>query len=235
MIFRVNKKGNFMMKTLLIIEDNDEIQIILKNQLKLNYKIISAFSGTEGILLLDHNKVDLILLDIMLPGKQGDQLLKEIRSTSQIPIIIMSALGDKKLITDFLINGANDYVTKPFDLEELSARITVQLRNTKKTVKKEQLQYKNITLDFTDFSISTENKKLTLGRLEFDILKLLLSYPERIFTKANLYEYVWEEKYIAGDNTINTHLSNIRKKISQLDPETPYIETLWGLGVRLAK
>lgn len=235
MIFRVNKKGNFMMKTLLIIEDNDEIQVILKNQLKLNYKIISAFSGTEGILLLDHNKVDLILLDIMLPGKQGDQLLKEIRSTSQIPIIIMSALGDKKLITDFLINGANDYVTKPFDLEELSARITVQLRNTKKTVKKEQLQYKNITLDFTDFSISTENKKLTLGRLEFDILKLLLSNPERIFTKANLYEYVWEEKYIAGDNTINTHLSNIRKKISQLDPETPYIETLWGLGVRLAK
>lgn len=224
-----------MMKTLLIIEDNDEIQVILKNQLKLNYKIISAFSGTEGILLLDHNKVDLILLDIMLPGKQGDQLLKEIRSTSQIPIIIMSALGDKKLITDFLINGANDYVTKPFDLEELSARITVQLRNTKKTVKKEQLQYKNITLDFTDFSISTENKKLTLGRLEFDILKLLLSNPERIFTKANLYEYVWEEKYIAGDNTINTHLSNIRKKISQLDPETPYIETLWGLGVRLAK
>lgn len=224
-----------MLKTLLIIEDNNEIQTILKKQLQRNYRTISAFSGTEGILLFDSNKVDLILLDIMLPGKEGSQVLKEIRSTSQIPVIIMSALGDKKLVTNYLINGANDYVTKPFDLEELSARIGVQLRDTKESAKNEQLQYKNITLDFKDFSISNGNKNLTLGRLEFDILKLLMSYPERIFTKENLYESVWEEKYIAGDNTINTHLSNLRKKISQLDSETSYIETLWGLGVRLAK
>lgn len=222
-------------KTLLIIEDNDEIQTILDNQLKENYKIIPAFSGTEGILLFENNEVDLILLDIMLPGKQGKQVLKEIRAISQIPIVVMSALGDKKLIAEFLIDGANDYVTKPFDLAELSARITVQLRNNKESGKKVQLQYKNITLDITDFSISTINKKLTLGRLEFEILKLLMSHPERIFTKENIYESVWEEKYVAGDNTINTHLSNLRKKISQLEPETPYIETLWGLGVRLAK
>ncbi|MCC4119251.1 response regulator transcription factor [Lactococcus lactis] len=224
-----------MLKTLLIIEDNNEIQTILKKQLQRNYRTISAFSGTEGILLFDSNKVDLILLDIMLPGKEGSQVLKEIRSTSQIPVIIMSALGDKKLVTNYLINGANDYVAKPFDLEELSARIAVQLRDTKESAKNEQLQYKNITLDFKDFSISNGNKNLTLGRLEFDILKLLMSYPERIFTKENLYESVWEEKYIAGDNTINTHLSNLRKKISQLDSETSYIQTLWGLGVRLAK
>lgn len=224
-----------MVKTLLIIEDNDEIQSILTTHFNQKYKIISAFSGTEGLLLFENNKIDLILLDIMLPGKQGNQVLKEIRLMSQTPVIVMSALGDKKLITEFLINGANDYVTKPFDLAELSARLTVQLRNTNGLEKKEQLQYKNITLDFTDFSLSTVNNKLTLGRLEFEILKLLMSYPERIFTKEHLYESVWEEKYIAGDNTINTHLSNLRKKILQLDPETPYIETLWGLGVRLAK
>lgn len=224
-----------MVKTLLVVEDNDEIQSILTTHFNQEYKIISAFSGTEGLLLFENNKIDLILLDIMLPGKQGNQVLKEIRLMSQTPVIVMSALGDKKLITEFLINGANDYVTKPFDLAELSARLTVQLRNTKGLEKKEQLQYKNITLDFTDFSLSTVNNKLTLGRLEFEILKLLMSYPERIFTKEHLYESVWEEKYIAGDNTINTHLSNLRKKISQLDPETPYIETLWGLGVRLAK
>ncbi|WP_282799112.1 response regulator transcription factor [Lactococcus lactis] len=224
-----------MVKTLLVVEDNDEIQSILTTHFNQEYKIISAFSGTEGLLLFENNKIDLILLDIMLPGKQGNQVLKEIRLMSQTPVIVMSALGDKKLITEFLINGANDYVTKPFDLAELSARLIVQLRNTKGLEKKEQLQYKNITLDFTDFSLSTVNNKLTLGRLEFEILKLLMSYPERIFTKEHLYETVWEEKYIAGDNTINTHLSNLRKKISQLDPETPYIETLWGLGVRLAK
>lgn len=224
-----------MMKTLLIIEDNSEIQNILSNQLKNKYKIISAFSGTEGILLFENNKIDLILLDIMLPGKQGKQVLKEIRLISQIPVIVMSALGDKKLITEFLITGANDYVTKPFDLEELSARITVQLRHSKELEKEEQLKYKNITLNITDFSLNTVNEKLTLGRLEFEILKLLMTYPEKVFTKEHLYESVWEEKYIPGDNTINTHLSNLRKKISQLDPQTPYIETLWGLGVRLAK
>lgn len=223
------------MKTLLIIEDNDEIQNILSNQLKNKYQIISAFSGTEGILLFENNEIDLILLDIMLPGKQGKQVLKEIRQNSQIPVIVMSALGDKKLITEFLINGANDYVTKPFDLEELSARITVQLRHSKEIEKEEHLKYKNITLNNTDFSLNTVNEKLTLGRIEFEILKLLMTYPEKVFTKEHLYESVWEEKYIPGDNTINTHLSNLRKKISQLDPQTPYIETLWGLGVRLAK
>lgn len=223
------------MKTLLIIEDNDEIQNILSNQLKNKYQIISAFSGTEGILLFENNEIDLILLDIMLPGKQGKQVLKEIRQNSQIPIIVMSALGDKKLITEFLINGANDYVTKPFDLEELSARITVQLRHSKEIEKEEHLKYKNITLNNTDFSLNTVNEKLTLGRIEFEILKLLMTYPEKVFTKEHLYESVWEEKYIPGDNTINTHLSNLRKKLSQLDPQTPYIETLWGLGVRLAK
>lgn len=224
-----------MMKTLLIIEDNDEIQNILSNQLKNKYQIISAFSGTEGILLFENNEIDLILLDIMLPGKQGKQVLKEIRQNSQIPVIVMSALGDKKLITEFLINGANDYVTKPFDLEELSARITVQLRHSKEIEKEEHLKYKNITLNNTDFSLNTVNEKLTLGRIEFEILKLLMTYPEKVFTKEHLYESVWEEKYIPGDNTINTHLSNLRKKLSQLDPQTPYIETLWGLGVRLAK
>lgn len=223
------------MKTLLIIEDNDEIQNILSNQLKNKYQIISAFSGTEGILLFENNEIDLILLDIMLPGKQGKQVLKEIRQNSQIPVIVMSALGDKKLITEFLINGANDYVTKPFDLEELSARITVQLRHSKEIEKEEHLKYKNITLNNTDFSLNTVNEKLTLGRIEFEILKLLMTYPEKVFTKEHLYESVWEEKYIPGDNTINTHLSNLRKKLSQLDPQTPYIETLWGLGVRLAK
>ncbi len=224
-----------MIKTLLIIEDNDEIQTILSNQLQHKYKIISAFSGTEGILLFENNEIDLILLDIMLPGKQGKQVLKEIRLISQIPVIVMSALGDKKLITEFLINGANDYVTKPFDLEELSARIAVQFRHSKGLEKEEQLKYKNITLNITDFSLNTVNEKLTLGRLEFEILKLLMTYPEKVFTKEHLYESIWEEKYIPGDNTINTHLSNLRKKISQLDPQTPYIETLWGLGVRLAK
>ena len=225
-----------MKKTLLIIEDNDEIQSILSNQFKTDYKIISAFSGTEGLLLFENNNINIVLLDIMLPGKQGSQVLQEIRLNSNVPIIIMSALGEKSKISEFLLNGANDYVTKPFDLEELSARIAVQVRNTQEVfVEKTQLNYKKIILNTTDFSLSNKSQKITLGRLEFEILLLLMTFPEKIFTKESLYESVWKESYLAGDNTINTHLSNLRKKLSQLDPENSYIETLWGLGVRMAK
>ncbi|MCH1712370.1 MULTISPECIES: response regulator transcription factor [Lactococcus] len=225
-----------MKKTLLIIEDNDEIQSILTNQFKNEYVVISAFSGTEGLLLFENNNINLVILDVMLPGKQGDQVLKELRLKNNVPIIIMSALGDKKKISEFLLNGANDYVTKPFDLDELSARIAVQLRNSNTTESKySQLSFKQITLNSSDFSLNNKEEKIILGRIEFEIIYLLMSHPEKIFTKEHLYEVVWKESYLAGDNTINTHLSNLRKKIAQLDPKNNYIETLWGLGVRMDK
>lgn len=225
-----------MKKTLLIIEDNDEIQSILTNQFKNEYVVISAFSGTEGLFLFENNNINLVILDVMLPGKQGDQVLKELRLKNNVPIIIMSALGDKKKISEFLLNGANDYVTKPFDLDELSARIAVQLRNSNTTESKySQLSFKQITLNSSDFSLNNKEEKIILGRIEFEIIYLLMSHPEKIFTKEHLYEVVWKESYLAGDNTINTHLSNLRKKIAQLDPKNNYIETLWGLGVRMDK
>lgn len=225
-----------MKKTLLIIEDNDEIQTILTNQFKDKYTVINGFSGTEGLLLFENNNINLVILDVMLPGKQGDQVLKELRLKNNVPIIIISALGDKKKISEFLLNGADDYVTKPFDLDELSARIAVQLRNVKETdTNQEFLSYKKITLNFRDFSLNNKNEKIILGRIEFEIISLLMRHPEKIFTKENLYEVIWKESYLAGDNTINTHLSNLRKKIAQLDSENNYIETLWGLGVRLEK
>ncbi|WP_276404629.1 response regulator transcription factor, partial [Lactococcus petauri] len=193
-------------------------------------------SGTEGLLLFENNNINLVILDVMLPGKQGDQVLKELRLKNNVPIIIMSALGDKKKISEFLLNGANDYVTKPFDLDELSARIAVQLRNSNTTESKySQLSFKQITLNSSDFSLNNKEEKIILGRIEFEIIYLLMSHPEKIFTKEHLYEVVWKESYLAGDNTINTHLSNLRKKIAQLDPKNNYIETLWGLGVRMDK
>ncbi|WP_276404573.1 response regulator transcription factor [Lactococcus petauri] len=219
-----------------MIQDNDEIQSILTNQFKNEYVVISAFSGTEGLLLFENNNINLVILDVMLPGKQGDQVLKELRLKNNVPIIIMSALGDKKKISEFLLNGANDYVTKPFDLDELSARIAVQLRNSNTTESKySQLSFKQITLNSSDFSLNNKEEKIILGRIEFEIIYLLMSHPEKIFTKEHLYEVVWKESYLAGDNTINTHLSNLRKKIAQLDPKNNYIETLWGLGVRMDK
>ena len=116
------------MASILVIEDNNDIQEILRTLLAEEHEVIQAFSGTEGIMQFDKGGIDLVLLDIMLPGKNGDQVLQAIRQTSQTPVIMLTALGDKKLISQYLLDGANDYVVKPFDLDEVFARVTVQLR-----------------------------------------------------------------------------------------------------------
>ena len=228
------------MASILVIEDNNEIQEILKILLTEEHDVIQAFSGTEGIMQFDKGGIDLVLLDIMLPGKNGDQVLQAIRQTSQTPVIMLTALGDKKLISQYLLDGANDYVVKPFDLDEVFARVTVQLRqsgehqseNSRKTENLLQ-NFKNIQFDADSFEISSTTETIRLAKKECQILQMLLQHPKKIFTKEELYELIWEESYLPGDNTLNTHLSNLRKKLYQLDPNHEYIETIWGVGVRL--
>lgn len=222
------------MAKILIIEDNSDINEMLADLLKDSYEVLTAFSGTEGLLLFQQGEVDLILLDIMLPGKSGDEVLEEIRKVSKVPVIMLTALGDKLLVSEYLLKGANDYITKPFDLNEVLARVTVQLRNLEERPAPASKQhYKKICLDADTFEISN-GEKVRLGRKEFEIFSLLMDNPKRIYTKEQLFEQIWKEPYMPGDNTLNTHLSNLRKKIAQLDPDQEYIETIWGLGVRLA-
>ena len=228
------------MARILIIEDNNEIQEILKTLLSEEHEVIQAFSGTEGMIRFEQGNIDLILLDIMLPGKNGDQVLKAIRQASSVPVIMLTALSDKKLISQYLLDGANDYIVKPFDLDEVFARVTVQLRqkSDKKPVEIEHpdkliQQLKNIQFDADSFEIKNSQETIRLAKKECLILQTLLGHPKKIFTKEELYELVWEDTYLPGDNTLNTHLSNLRKKLSQLDPEQEYIETIWGVGVRL--
>ena len=228
------------MARILIVEDNSEIQEILKTLLSEEHEVIQAFSGTEGIIRFEQGGIDLILLDIMLPGKNGDQVLKSIRQASSVPVIMLTALSDKKLISQYLLDGANDYIVKPFDLEEVFARVTVQLRQNsdKQAAEIENpdkliQQLKNIQFDADSFEIKNSQETIRLAKKECLILQTLLRHPKKIFTKEELYELVWEDTYLPGDNTLNTHLSNLRKKLSQLDPEQEYIETIWGVGVRL--
>ena len=173
----------------------------------------------------------------MLPGKNGDQVLEEIRLQSQVPVIMMTALGDKHLISQYLLAGANDYIVKPFNLDEVAARVTVQLRNNltpaQEAPSSKKLTFKNLVLNPESFELESGEKTLRLGKKEFQIFETLLAHPKKIFTKEELYEAVWEEVYLPGDNTLNAQLSNLRKKIAQLDPNEDYIETVWGLGVRL--
>ena len=171
----------------------------------------------------------------MLPGKNGDQVLKEIRRTnSQVPILMLTALGEKSLVSEYLLNGANDYIVKPFNLDEVFARVTVQLRSQHaSSAEEESLCFKNIQLLPATFQAVCGEREVRLSKKEFQIFQLLLRYPKKIFTKEALFESVWEETYLPGDNTLNTHLSNLRKKLAQLDPSEEYVETVWGLGVRL--
>lgn len=228
------------MARILIVEDNNEIQEILRTLLSEEHEVIQAFSGTEGMIRFEQGDIDLILLDIMLPGKNGDQVLKAIRQDSSVPVIMLTALSDKKLISQYLLDGANDYIVKPFDLDEVFARVTVQLRQNsdKQPAEMEHpdkliQQLKNIQFDADSFEIKNSQETIRLAKKECLILQTLLGHPKKIFTKEELYELVWEDTYLPGDNTLNTHLSNLRKKLSQLDPEQEYIETIWGVGVRL--
>lgn len=228
------------MARILVIEDNSDIQEILRTLLTEEHEVIQAFSGTEGIMRFDQGGIDLVLLDIMLPGKNGDQVLKAIREQSQIPVIMLTALSDKKLISQYLLDGANDYIVKPFDLDEVFARVTVQLRQSaeKQPMEIEKTEHlsqnlKNIQFDAESFEIKNSQETIRLAKKECLILQTLLKHPKKIFTKEELYELVWEDSYLPGDNTLNTHLSNLRKKLNQLDPNQEYIETIWGVGVRL--
>ena len=223
------------MARILLIEDNNDIQEILYSLLSEDHEVLQAFSGTEGLRLFQQESIDLVLLDIMLPGKNGDQVLEEIRLQSQVPVIMMTALGDKHLISQYLLAGANDYIVKPFNLDEVAARVTVQLRGSQQFQSKPagETLIKNIRLLPDTFEIASGDQSMRLGKKEFQIFQILLAHPKKIFTKEELYESVWEETYLPGDNTLNAHLSNLRKKLAQLDRSTDYIETIWGLGVRL--
>ncbi|EHG11530.1 response regulator transcription factor [Streptococcus intermedius] len=222
------------MANILIIEDNNDIHELLKDLFQAEHRVYSAYSGTEGLLVFAQQKIDLVLLDIMLPGKNGDQVLAEIRKSSQIPVVMLTALGEKSLVSQYLLNGANDYIVKPFNLDEVFARVTVQLRSYFSRDQIDEIQrVKNIRFLPDTFEVVKGDNRVRLGRKEYQILQTLLCHPKKIYTKEELFELVWEEPYLPGDNTLNTHLSNLRKKLAQLDPTEEYIETIWGLGVRI--
>ena len=222
------------MANILIIEDNNDIHELLKDLFQAEHRVYSAYSGTEGLLVFAQQKIDLVLLDIMLPGKNGDQVLAEIRKSSQIPVVMLTALGEKSLVSQYLLNGANDYIVKPFNLDEVFARVTVQLRSHFSRDQIDEIQrVKNIRLLPDTFEVVKGDNRVRLGRKEYQILQTLLCHPKKIYTKEELFELVWGEPYLPGDNTLNTHLSNLRKKLAQVDDSEEYIETIWGLGVRL--
>lgn len=231
------------MGKILIIEDSADINNLIGEALKkAGYEYIQAFSGTEGLLCASAEQFDLAVMDLMMPGMSGEELLPKLREKQNIPVIILSAKDGLDSKLSLFEAGAEDYMTKPFEVAELVARIGVRLKTLSSAWEGgcsqsgcrqsgKKLVLKDLTLDQESFCGEIDGKKISLTKQEFKILELLMSNPQRVFSKQDIYTYAWEDYYMGEDKTINMHISNIRKKLKSVSEEE-YIETVWGIGFK---
>lgn len=252
------------MPNILIVEDDININNLLCEVLvKAGYTCEQAFSGTEAKLLLNikEKAYTLVLLDLMLPGASGEEVLKEIRKHGRLPVIVLTAKDSIDDKIGVLTDGADDYITKPFEIREVLARIQVRLRHievetkgaaevetkveaeaetevkTKAGIQKGQgsgrLEFRDMVLTRSTFEVSIGGRVLPkITKQEFAILELLLKNPKQVFSKEDIFEYAWDEPYMGETKTLDVHISNIRKKIKTVTSDE-YIETIWGIGYRL--
>jgi DNA-binding response OmpR family regulator len=225
---------------ILLIEDDIEISEMLKGYLQANdFEVIAAYDGEEGCDTFLLQSFDLVLLDIMIPKRNGMEVMKIIRAQSIVPIIIMSAKdtdSDKSLGLGL---GADDYITKPFSVTEVLARIKANIRRSTQYATQQrldeptELSMGGLTLNQETYSVTKGDELLELTAKEFTILKLLMENPGRVYTKAQLYSLVWQDNYYGDENAVNVHISRLRTKIEENPREPKYIQTVWGIGYKL--
>lgn len=220
------------MSHILIIDDDIHINEMLEEVLiQEGYQVSHAYSGTEALLFLANEKPDLILLDLMLPGLTGEEVLPQIE---KIPVIVMSAKVEVKDKVALLLNGAEDYITKPFEIEELLARIVVQLRKSTRLDSSEKLMYREITVNMVTHEAWVGEHEVKLTKTEFAILKILLEQPKQVITKTVLLDRVSEETPDCMESSLRVHISNLRKKLRKISGKD-YIEAVWGIGFKMAE
>lgn len=220
------------MSHILIIDDDIHINEMLEEVLiQEGYQVSHAYSGTEALLFLANEKPDLILLDLMLPGLTGEEVLPQIE---KIPVIVMSAKVEVKDKVALLLNGAEDYITKPFEIEELLARIVVQLRKSTRLDSSEKLMYREITVNMVTHEAWVGEHEVKLTKTEFAILKILLEHPKQVITKTVLLDRVSEETPDCMESSLRVHISNLRKKLREITGKD-YIEAVWGIGFKMAE
>lgn len=227
-----------MKNYILIVEDDNEINQMLRELLRSHgFETVSAFSGTEALLHIEKEEPMAVILDLMLPGMSGEELLERIKNIdSGIAVIVSSAKDNVNTRIELLRAGADDYMVKPFDTEELLARLEAVLRRNggNKNLKEvRQLTYKDIIMEPEDFTVTVSGQEISLTRREYLILELLMTNPGKVFTKNNIYESVWNEEYLGEDNAVNVHISNIRQKLAKVNSEESYIQTVWGIGFKM--
>ncbi len=223
---------------ILIVEDDNDINHMLKELLaQQGYEVSQAFSGTEALLYLEKMQPMAVILDLMLPGMNGQELLSHIKNINAgIAVIISSAKEDVKTRVELLRAGADDYIVKPFDTEELLARLEAVLRRLEgeeSPKNHNRLEYKDIIMEVDDFLVTVSGEEITLTKREYYILQLLMENPGKVFTKNNIYESVWNEEFLGEDNAVNVHISNIRQKLAAVNAQETYIQTVWGIGFKM--
>lgn len=231
-----------MTSNILIVEDDREIHGMLTAYLQREgYETASAYDGAEAIGKLERTSFQLLILDLMIPVIDGYEVLRRVREKQNIPVLILSAKADE---VDKIIGlglGADDYMTKPFGLGELSARVKAMLRryvyfNANPLDRSSSvLTHGELSIDLHTYEVASRAGRRTLTAKEFDILKLFLSHPSRVFTKSQIFQAVWNEDYMTDENTVMVHIRRLRTKIEP-DPSQPvYIQTVWGIGYKLGE
>lgn len=225
---------------ILIVEDNRDISDMLAAFLTENgYETVCAYDGRAASDCMKNGAYTIILMDLMLPYKSGDALIQELREHSDTPVICLSAKSGMETRLEMLKMGADDYILKPFDLNEVLVRIEVVLRRSRQSNETNAektddncLTCGKLRLYASEHRVEYEGETIALTAKELQILQLMLEHPTKTFTKANLYETVWNDIYYYEDNTINVHVSNLRNKLKKATGHD-YIETVWGIGYRL--
>ena len=218
------------MKQILIVDDDVSIGDMLEEILtKEGYGVSRAYSGTEALLLLSLSRPDLVLLDLMLPGLNGEEVLPKI---SGIPVIVLSAKVDVDNKVDVLLNGAADYMTKPFDIKEVLARIVVKFRDHSQKTVGDVLEFEGVQMNTVSHVVSVEEHGVRLTKTEYAILKLLMQNPTQVITKSLMLDRISEDTPDCMESSLNVHISNLRKKLRDVNGRD-YIETVWGIGFKM--
>ncbi len=224
------------MKRILIIEDDKSISELQKDYLEMGgYEVICAFDGNSGFEYIKNESFDLIILDLMLPEKGGFDILREISDSKQIPVLIVSAKSDETFKIKGLNLGADDYITKPFGMGELVARVNSHIKTYEKfknSYKKKLITVGELTIDKQDRRVYIDDNEVFLTQKEFDLLLFLVENPNRVYGKEDLFERVWGYDSLSDASTITVHIARIREKIETNPEKRQYIETVWGAGYR---
>ncbi len=218
------------MKKILIVDDDVYIGDMLEEMLiRERYGVWRAYSGTEALLLLEEKKPDLVLLDLMLPGLQGEELLPKIDG---IPVIVISAKSEVSGKVKLLLQGASDYITKPFEMEELLARVAVQFRKNSSHSQDQSLCFQDLTLNLSSHELKVGENLVRLTKTEYAILKRLMQNPSQVLTKSQILDLISEDTPDCTENSLKVHISNLRRKLRQAG-QKDYVESVWGIGFKL--